>query len=305
MKLYDFLLAVLICSPSLSAQPITSIPDANFEQVLVDQNIDSDGTINGQVFTSDIASLTNFTFNASGIEDFTGLDDFQALETLVVVDVNFGSNDTADNELDLSSNINLQSFDMIGQDDLINNPVETLDFSNNLNLSSIHVPGNWFLSQIDLKTGSTDVSNLNINIDVSFPLPPPSEVQNQSFQDDNVCIKVTDAAAANAGQGVYATWNISAVNKPYFFSETCTLDIDEFKMSSVSIYPNPATDILYIQSKHIDIRRFEIYNLQGQLVKQNLNFQNQPIDLSNLSRGVYVINFITKKAVWQEKLMIK
>jgi hypothetical protein len=41
----------------------TNIPDENFEQALIDLNIDSDTNINGQVLTPDIENLTELDFS--------------------------------------------------------------------------------------------------------------------------------------------------------------------------------------------------------------------------------------------------
>jgi hypothetical protein len=40
----------------------TAIPDQNFEQALIDMNIDIDGVINGQVLTSDIDDVIELDF---------------------------------------------------------------------------------------------------------------------------------------------------------------------------------------------------------------------------------------------------
>ena len=77
------LFLVGILTTSISAQT-TSIPDQGFEQALIDLGIDSDQTINGQVLTSDVASVTSldlspynggyyFVQNISGIQAFTSL----------------------------------------------------------------------------------------------------------------------------------------------------------------------------------------------------------------------------------------
>ncbi len=63
-----------------SYSQITLVPDNQFEQELIDQNIDSDGVLNGQVFTSDIENLNDLTLYYN-ISDLTGLQDFFNLKT--------------------------------------------------------------------------------------------------------------------------------------------------------------------------------------------------------------------------------
>ena len=59
MKKYLLFLFIIniLCLNLLQAQT-TNIPDANFEQALIDLGIDTDG-LNGQVLTSDINTLTD------------------------------------------------------------------------------------------------------------------------------------------------------------------------------------------------------------------------------------------------------
>ena len=63
----------------------TQIPDRNFEQSLLDQNIDSEGGIpNGLVLTSDISNRLSLDISGQNITDLSGLEDFSSLETLDV-----------------------------------------------------------------------------------------------------------------------------------------------------------------------------------------------------------------------------
>jgi len=53
MKTILYILFVIAIGYNTTAQ-ITLIPDPKFEQFLIDEGIDSDSVINGQVLTSDI-----------------------------------------------------------------------------------------------------------------------------------------------------------------------------------------------------------------------------------------------------------
>ncbi len=79
------------------------------------------------------------------------------------------------------------------------------------------------------------------------------------------------------------------------------LSVNENALVDFSVYPNPTTGILTIQSS-TTIVQIEIYNQLGQLVISNTN-QNT-IDISRVSQGVYFIkikdengNFGTKKVM--------
>lgn len=90
----------------------TAIPDPNFEQALIDMNIDSDGVVNGQVSTADIEIVTVNDFenvlSFAGISNLTGIQDFTNLE-IFNMDGNFAGVDINENQADIfSNNINLR-----------------------------------------------------------------------------------------------------------------------------------------------------------------------------------------------------
>ena len=68
----------------------------------------------------------------------------------------------------------------------------------------------------------------------------------------------------------------------------------------VEVYPNPASDMLYINSIN-SIYEVEVYSLNGQLLKQQQNVSH--IDVSSLSQGIYMVRVkgdtftVTKKVM--------
>ena len=117
----------------------TTIPDPNFEQALIDLNIDSDNTINQSVATVDISGITNLGIYNKGIADLTGIQDFISLTQL-----NCGSNQIT--SIDLSQNIAL----------------EKLYCANNTLLTSIDVSLNtalWLLNIANSQISDIDLSN--------------------------------------------------------------------------------------------------------------------------------------------------
>lgn len=83
------LLVTLLLSlyTQLNAQ-ITLIPDATFEQALINQGIDSDGLVNGQILNTDAASVTKLSLSTpiqslEGLEAFINMDSFICSNSLV------------------------------------------------------------------------------------------------------------------------------------------------------------------------------------------------------------------------------
>lgn len=58
----------------------------------------------------------------------------------------------------------------------------------------------------------------------------------------------------------------------------------------LTIYPNPASEFITIQLKNADQENIQIYNADGRLVKELLISNNDKLDISKLSRGVYFIS---------------
>ena len=85
-------------------------------------------------------------------------------------------------------------------------------------------------------------------------------------------------------------------NKPVW--GTCpALGIDDQNLTSISIYPNPVNDKLFIQGVS-DVSEISIYDLLGKLVLSKTN--TSEIDVTNLKKGIYLI-----KIKDQQKEIIK
>jgi len=78
-------------------------------------------------------------------------------------------------------------------------------------------------------------------------------------------------------------------------SNTITMEtissVKETTLSEILIYPNPASNKLFIQSNK-QLKQIDIYNIQGQLVKSERG-NSQEISISDLTNGMYIINLTT------------
>ena len=101
---------------------ITAIPDANFEQALIDYNLDSE--IDGQVLTANINGITSIDLGGLNISDLTGIEGFTALEYL-----RCEYNQLT--RLDVSQNTALEYLECN------NNGLTSLDVSSNANLITL------------------------------------------------------------------------------------------------------------------------------------------------------------------------
>ena len=91
-----------IIGSSSCGDSYTNIVDSNFEQALIDQGIDSEGTLDGCVLNSDIESIQDLDLSGSQISDLRGIEGFKALVNLIVND------NTLPATTNLASNLNLK-----------------------------------------------------------------------------------------------------------------------------------------------------------------------------------------------------
>ena len=119
----------------------TFVPDANFEQALIDEGYDS-GPLDGNVLTSNISGILNLDIKNRGITNLTGIEDFSALKNLdcsgnllINIDVRPLSNlqilwcfENQITNLNVNQNISLTALRCE------NNRLTNLNLSNNINL---------------------------------------------------------------------------------------------------------------------------------------------------------------------------
>ena len=88
----------------------------------------------------------------------------------------------------------------------------------------------------------------------------------------------------------------------YFTSGKGTLSAeDNIVKNGFSVYPNPFSDKLSI-SEQIKVEALKLYNITGQLVKQNKN--SNSINVSELAKGVYILE-VTSNTTREIKRVIK
>ncbi len=144
---------------------MTAIPDANFEQTLIDLNLDDE--IDGFVRTSNINKIQNLEIENKGITNLSGIEDFTELVGLWVgqnsitqLDLRQNSNlkfaFAADNALTSLQVAGLASLEKIQVE---NNEISSLDISDNLALQQLSLANNR-LNSIDVSALPT-VTQLN------------------------------------------------------------------------------------------------------------------------------------------------
>ena len=86
--------------------------------------------------------------------------------------------------------------------------------------------------------------------------------------------------------------------------DACTVAVDELSsMNTFLIYPNPTNDKFSFASRDLFILKLNIYNKFGQKIHTEFQPQNT-VDVSFINPGLYIVEFVTSKARFKEKLLI-
>ena len=84
--------------------------------------------------------------------------------------------------------------------------------------------------------------------------------------------------------------------------EPQTLTNKDFKISSISIYPNPTANILNITT--VEKVNYRLLNISGQTIKEgNLVKGKNTVNVLSLAKGIYLLNIKTSKRSFTKKII--
>lgn len=196
------LLLLLLANFSIYAQN-TVIPDINFENKLISLGYDS-GAPDGQVPTANISSLKSLNLTGSSITNLTGIEDFNSLETF----------------------------------DCSNNSLTSVNFSNNIKLTILHVEKNQLTelhieNLINLKRlycGNNNLSSLNTSENILL----------EYFTGNTNQLTSLDFSTNTALTKIYCTDNVLTSLKFSTNSNLVTLWCQRNKLPVLDVSPNLA-----------------------------------------------------------------
>ena len=168
----------------------------------------------------------------------------------------------------------------INPDDFDPNSLQILNISHNAEIRITDNIAEFYFENIHLDTGGH--GNILLKIKTNQELNP------------------TDSVAAQAN--IYFDYNF-----PVETNEAVTsfrvLGVDEFDGSQVSIYPNPAKDVVRIQSASA-INSITVYDLQGRKIATvQAKGQNAEVTIATLGAGVYLFSIQTESGSIIKKII--
>lgn len=132
--------------------------------------------------------------------------------------------------------------------------------------------------------GDVDLNEYANGSDPSDPCDPLQSPGYLDFDGTNPIWRADncDADASTNGE------EFDCGRDPYDPSEDCTLDISEFAMSKVYIYPNPVINEFEVVNSEVDL--IQIHNVNGHLV---LESYAQKVDVGGLKNGLYFVTIVS------------
>lgn len=79
-------------------------------------------------------------------------------------------------------------------------------------------------------------------------------------------------------------------------------NINQLMQNKVLVFPNPVSDILYIQSE-LKINKLTIFSIDGKIIFSGTNTNS--VDVSKLSNGIYIVNILTNNGIDISKFLVK
>jgi hypothetical protein len=103
---------------------------------------------------------------------------------------------------------------------------------------------------------------------------------------------------------IYQVGNWELANEKHYYYSNTSVSIADQQLTGINLYPNPAKNTINVdKGENKDVCVF-IYNMMGQLLLQKtLNRIDSQIDISNLQKGMYIINIKNEKGNYLKKFV--
>ncbi len=183
-------------------------------------------------------------------------------------------------------------------------------------LTSLNVSANTALTRLNCSSNKLTSLNVSANKALTYLGCGSNQLKSLNVQNGNnvnfsgfratnnpnlTCIQVDNVAWATAN------WRVAddEIDATASFSVNCISGIDEQNTSTFTIYPNPATTQLTLNTElQIMNCQLRIMNTTGQLVYQSaINNPQSTIDISSFASGIYFIQLATEQGITNKKFI--
>jgi uncharacterized protein YbaR (Trm112 family) len=244
MKIIIFLITVFPWAYIMAQY--TAIPNNGFEQQLINQGIDTEGMLDGQVLTSDIENIIELTL-VSPATSLQGIEGFVSLEVLWLL-----YSDTW--YMDLSQNLALRELRLHGLD-----YIETLDLTANINLerfdlydgilTELNLSGLTNLTYVECSSSNLNEINVTDCTQLETMICPDNPLQNGIDINTNINLKTLVLSGPNC--------QLSSLNTSLNVNLE-TLVCPSCQITQLNLENNP--NLKFINCAYIPITNLEVNN---------------------------------------------
>ena len=159
----------------------------------------------------------------------------------------------------------------------------------------------YALPALSLTMGIIANQTVNAGTTNTFLIPSYATLGNPISDGCAATVTQSPAIGTSVTPGVYtitvtATLGATVIVRTFTLTVISNLSTVDFVKNSIVIYPNPAKNLITIKGEFNGAETVTIFNLLGQeLIEKSLISNEEKIDVSSLSNGVYTIYFNTTK----------
>ncbi len=244
------------------------------------------------------------------LQNLTGFSNLSILDGLLLINNNpnlklingFEDINTIHGSLVIANNPSLQSINSFNN---ISSIAGDLYISDNDSLASIRelinvtrIYGNIYIQGNPKLTSLEGLDNITPSL---IQIINISNNQSLSYCEVNSICEFLSDSLGNA----YIESNTSGCNSKFEVIENCVVGLNNNYLSRITIYPNPCEATFNLTyDKNINIADVFIFDSFGKKV-YNKEYQSEPINVSYLSSGIYIIEIHSEISIMRKKLFIK
>lgn len=306
MKKTTLILFITILYLNNSLAQSTATYDINFTSVW---NSNDHGTLPSNAHWSDLVGANhnnNVTFLEMGGTATTGIENVAEL----------GSNTVFNSEVQTAINTGnaeqwlSQSFSPFAaiSSATLSNIVFSEDYPLLTLVSMIAPSPDWIIAVNGLNLWDTSMNKWKETFTVDlFPYDAGTE-EGLGYSGNNVATNPRGVITNIAGANGYP-FNSEKIGTLTITFKSTTLSTDDIEsINEVKVFPNPSNTGTITVSNSNSLKQIEIYDVLGKRVKQiliNSSNNDQPIDVSNLRKGVYIVRLTGEsESITTKKLIL-
>lgn len=300
MKKITLFLTLIYCTLSIAQQvDIVNRPPDNVTSIISTQGNDGSGVYSADTFTTNEAfALSSVSFYGTNSNGASIIDYIAGLNLIIYAD-NGGSPGAGFHpqvdETGIFEFRNISSdYYVINEDD--NTSSFTIDLSSiNVGEAPVLAPGTyWMVFYPSVNTPTDDNGRWNWYLSDSIASFEAHLIDPQNLFN----MGATNWSSVNTIIGQVATsfaWKMTGV---------AALGVNDNIFDQISIYPNPANEFINVKiPSHVQVANTNLYNILGK--KVNANLVNGQMDISNLSKGLYILKIESNSGTFTQKLIIQ